>query len=147
MKIILQEGDQYILSFARGEELMTGLKEFAEENNIKAAVFSVIGAAQELELAWYDVDVKQYTKQSFFGKYEIASLIGNIATMQSKIIVHNHGVFSDREMKTIGGHMNKLVVAAACEIHLQKLEGKLEREYSEEIGLNLLCSINEQEKA
>ena len=145
MRIILQESDHYILSCARGEELMAELKKFANENNIRAGIFSVIGAAQELELAWYDVDAKQYTKKAVFGKYEIASLIGNIAKAKGEIIIHNHGVFSNKEMAVVGGHINKLVVAAACEIYLQKLEGEIEREYSEEIGLNLMRQIDEGE--
>ncbi|MDP6704596.1 MAG: DUF296 domain-containing protein, partial [archaeon] len=63
---------------------------------------------------------------------------GNIAKLGEETVTHNHGVFSDKDMNTYGGHVNKLVVAAACEISLTRIEGRIERKYSEEIGLNLM---------
>lgn len=138
MKTILKDNNTYILSCARNEEIISELKKFAEKNNIKAASFSVIGASQEIELAWYDVDIKEYTTNVFSEKLEIVNMTGNIGVMNEDIIVHSHGIFSNKEMQTMGGHVNKAVVAAACEITLQKLEGKINREYSKEIGLNLM---------
>ena len=138
MKIILKDNNAYILSCLRGEEIMSELKKFAEKNKIHAASFSTIGASQEVELAWYDVDIKEYTVKVFKEKLEIVSMLGNLSVMNGDIIIHSHGVFSSKEMKTMGGHVNKAVVAAACEITLQKLEGKINREYSKEIGLNLM---------
>ena len=138
MKLILLDNNTYILSCSRGEEITSELKKFAEINKITAASFSVIGAVKEVELAWYDVDVKEYSTMVFSEKLEIVSMSGNIGVMNGDIIVHSHGVFSDKEMQTVGGHINKVVVAAACEITLQKLEGTIKREYSEEIGLNLM---------
>lgn len=117
---------------------MSKLKKFAEENKITAASFSIIGAAKEVELAWYDVDVKEYTTKTLKEKLEIVSMLGNVGVMDKDTIVHSHGVFSNKEMQTMGGHINKVIVAAACEITLQKLKGTIKREYSEEIGLNLM---------
>ena len=138
MKIILKDTHTYILSCLRGEEIMSELKKFAEKNKIHAASFSIIGASQEVELAWYDVDIKEYTVKVFKEKFEIVSMLGNISIMNGDTVVHSHGVFSNKKMQTMGGHVNKAVVAAACEITLQKLEGKINREYSKEIGLNLM---------
>ena len=138
MKIILQDKQTYILSCSRNEEIMEELKGFAKNNNITAATFSIIGAIKELELAWYDVDIKEYTTKTFLDKLEIVSMTGNIALLDNDIIVHTHGVFSDKDMQTMGGHINKVVVSAACEITLQKLDGVIKREYSEDIGLNLM---------
>ncbi|MCP6726478.1 MAG: DNA-binding protein [Patescibacteria group bacterium] len=138
MKVILKDNNTYILSCARDEEIMSELKKFAEKNNIKAASFSIIGASKEVELAWYDVDIKEYTTKVFKEKLEILSMLGSIGIMNGDIIVHSHGVFSNKKMQTMGGHVNKVVVAAACEIILQKLKGTIKREYSKEIGLNLM---------
>ena len=138
MKIILKDNNTYVLSCSRDEEIMSEIKKFAEKNNIEAASFSIIGAAKEVELAWYDVDIKEYTTKTFTEKLEIVSMTGNVGVMDKDTIVHSHGVFSNKEMQTMGGHINKVVVAAACEITLEKLEGAIKREYSKEIGLNLM---------
>ena len=138
MKTILKDNNTYILSCSRGEEVLGELKKFVRKNKIEAASFSVIGAANKIELAWYDVDIKEYTTEQFEEKLEIVSMLGNIGMMKGDIIVHSHGVFSNQEMQTMGGHVNEVVVAAACEITLQKLKGTIKRVYSEEIGLNLM---------
>ena len=138
MKVILQDNNEYILSCAKGEEIIQELTRFCEEGSIEAAKFTIIGAINEVELAWYDVHNKKYETKTLKEDLEIAGLFGNIAVMDGNTMVHNHGVFSDRDMKVYGGHVNKAVVAAACEGMLTKLIGKIERKYSEEIGLNLM---------
>lgn len=138
MRSVLQNGNKYIIRFDRGEEFIKNLIDFCAKENIKAGYFSGLGAAQELELSWYDVDAKKYSDKSIKEKMEIANLTGNIAKMGDKTIIHAHGVFSDKEMNAKAGHIKRMIVAATCEICLAALDGKIEREYSEEIGLNLI---------
>jgi len=138
MKLILKDGNQYVLRCDRREEVIDELKKFCTAKKIKTAQFWAIGAAKEVELAHYDVDKKRYSNKVIRQKLEIDSLIGNIAMMDGKIILHAHGVFSDQTMQAQAGHINRLIVAATCEIFLDILKGKIQRQHDKETGLNLL---------
>ncbi|MFH1451037.1 MAG: PPC domain-containing DNA-binding protein [bacterium] len=137
MKIIKKENNVYMLRFDRGEELINGLAEFCESEQIRAGFFTAIGAAREVSLSWYDIDAKEYSDKEVIEKMEIIGMTGNIAEMEGKNIIHCHASFSDNRMAVMAGHVKRLVIAATAEVVLHKMEGVLEREHSEEIGLNL----------
>lgn len=138
MKFILKDESAIIIRFDKGEEVIEGLKKIAVEERIYAAWFSGIGAAMETILSYYDTKRKEYQNREYKEDMQIASLLGNIGLTEGKPAIHCHGTFSDRSMKTVAGHVKKLVVSATCEIMLTVLEGSIEREYSEEIGLHLM---------
>ena len=138
MKIIAKENNVYLLRFGKGEEVIAGLTNFCAMNNISAGFFTGIGAAKEVILSWYDLEKKEYKDNEIKENLEITGLIGNIAKMQGKIIVHCHGSFSNSEMTVKAGHVKKLVASATGEVIFQSLGGRVEREYDDETGLNLL---------
>lgn len=138
MKLILKDNNTYVLSFKRGEELMEGIREFCREHHIEAASFSAIGAVNEVELAWYDLEAKQYVTVPFKEDMELVSLTGNISKIDNDLIVHNHGVFSSKDMGTRGGHVNKAMISGACEVVLNRIEGTIKRMYDNDTGLNLM---------
>jgi len=138
MKLILREKNEYIIRFDKSEELLAKLKKFCQQQKIKAAAFTGLGACQQLVLSHYDVDKKKYSDLKLKQKMEINNLTGLVATMKKDTLIHLHGIFSDKGMNVRGGHVKSLVVAATCEIMLKKLNKKLEREYSRKIGLNLM---------
>jgi len=138
MKMILNEKNEFIVRFDRGEELLSKLKKFCQQKKIKSAVFTGLGACERLVLAHYDVDKKKYSDLKLRQKMEINNLTGLVATIKKDTLIHLHGIFSDKGMNVRGGHVKLLKVAATCEIILTKLNKKLEREYSRKIGLNLL---------
>ena len=117
---------------------MEGIKEFCKEYRIKAAFFHAIGAVGEVELAWYDLGAKQYVTALLQEDLELISLTGNVSMLGSDFVVHSHGVFSNKAMKTKGGHVNKAVISGACEIVLTRVEGSIGRAYDDETGLNLM---------
>jgi len=138
VKVILKENNVYLLRCDKNEEVLEQLLSFATSEKITAAVFQAIGASREVVLAYYDLEKKEYLDRTFSEDLEIVSVTGNIAHMNSKPILHAHGVFSNRALKTFGGHIKKLVVSATCEVMLTKLQGELIRSFDEETGLNLL---------
>ena len=137
MKLILQDKNKYILRGERGDNLLEELKRFCEKQKIAAGVLHAIGAVKDVEIGWYNLREKRY-ETKVFESAEIDILFGTIATLDDKVVIHSHGVFSDRNMATQGGDIKKLIVSATCEVLLEKLEGKIEKEYSKEIGLNLM---------
>tara|TARA_Y100000310_G_C20629556_1_gene787859 strand:- start:927 stop:1346 length:420 start_codon:yes stop_codon:yes gene_type:complete len=139
MKRILQDDNTYVISGRKGEEIMTGIKEFCEEHKIDAAFFHAIGAVGEVEIAWYDLEAKEYVTSLIQEDLELVSLTGNVSKLGKEMIIHNHGVFSNRAMETKGGHVNKAVISGACEIVLNRIEGNIGRAYDDETGLNLMA--------
>jgi len=145
MKVILQDKNKYVLKVSVGEDVILELKTFCHDQGIQAASFFAIGAAKEINIAWFDVNKKEYVQKEIQQELEIISLLGNVAVgnglpalVEGEVIVHAHGSFSDKDMQVMAGHVNKLIVGAACEIVLEKFEGKIEKAYDDETGLNLM---------
>jgi predicted DNA-binding protein with PD1-like motif len=128
----------YIIRLYKGEEAMSSLKQFCADNNIQSGVFHAIGAALSVEMGMHQLDKKEYLFKKFDEPLEIVGITGNIALFQDEAYLHAHGVFSDREMKTVGGHIKEVIVGATCEVYLTDYGVSVLRELDEEIGLNLL---------
>jgi uncharacterized protein len=138
MKAILRNQGISILRFDSGEDVILELLNYCTEKGITAAFFSGLGACGEILLSYYDLQTKSYVDRSFSEDLEIISLTGNVAVLNGNHVIHAHGVFSRRDYSTLGGHINKLVVSATCELHLTELEGSMERKFDKKTGLNLL---------
>lgn len=126
-----------MLRFDQGEEFIGALKEFCQQEKIRGGWFWGLGAISEAELAFYNLTEKKYYGKVLSQPLEVVSLSGNVALKDGELVVHCHGVFSNKDMQTFGGHVNKLVVAATLEVFLNSLP-TINRQYSEKIGLNLL---------
>lgn len=138
MKIILQDNHKYVFRFDPGDEVIEELKKFAERQGIGAAFLYGIGAARDVVISYYDLDQKEYRDQNLKARLEIISLLGSISKFKNETIVHAHGCFADRNYQTHAGHVKKLIVSATCEILLNILEGKINRELDKKTGLNLM---------
>jgi predicted DNA-binding protein with PD1-like motif len=138
MKVILEDERLLLLRFDKGENVLERLSDFFHEEQLTAALFTAIGAAAEVTLAYYDLVEKAYVDHELKEDLEIVSVTGNIGRMNEKPIIHAHGIFADRELQTYGGHIKKLIVSATCEVTLTILEGEIVRAHDEKTGLNLI---------
>lgn len=138
MKVILKDQNHHILQIAKGEEVFSEIKKLMQAENILACTFFAIGACSEVELGFYNPFIKEYRIKPFVENLEIVSLLGNGAISEEGPILHSHGIFSRTDFTAIAGHVFKLTVSATCEVHLTKLEGKMERELDKETNLKLL---------
>lgn len=127
-----------IARFDKGEEISATLKIIAEKENIKLAMVQGLGAVNDITVGVFDIDAKKYKANSFQGYFEIVSLTGTIDRMQGNYYSHFHISVGDEQGKVLGGHMNRAVISATGEIIITLLDGEVDREYSEEVGLNLL---------
>ena len=121
----------------RGEEILENLQKICEMENVKLANVNALGALSEFEVGLFDVDEKKYYSQKHAGAFEIVSLTGSVTTKEGKIYMHIHLSAGDRENKVYGGHLNSAVVSATCEMFIQVIDGTVEREFDEGVGLNL----------
>lgn len=137
---LLASPTAHVLRFDRGEEVMSGLKNFCEKEGIEAASFSALGAAGHLVLSWYELATKTYHDHTYDGEYEIIGITGNVGLLDNQIIIHAHGSFSDQSMRPVSGHIKECVVSLTCEVTIQVLPGSLRRKKDEATGLNLLAA-------
>ncbi|MEN9327997.1 MAG: hypothetical protein RI947_805 [Candidatus Parcubacteria bacterium] len=138
MDIITSHQTAHVISLARGEELFASLLEWAHKNNISSATFTGLGATDELEVAYYHLPTKTFERHTIHEEVEIISLTGNLGHVKNDPALHIHGVFSRRDLSTFGGHLFKVRISGACELHVTTLPSRLDRNYDEATGLNLL---------
>lgn len=122
----------------KGEEIISKIIEICEKENVKLANINALGAVGEIEIGLFDTDEKKYYSTRYTGDFEIVSLTGSITTKDGKLYNHLHMSVGDRENKVIGGHLNSAVVSATCELFIHTIDGEVEREFNDEVGLNLL---------
>ncbi len=122
----------------KNEEIISKVMEICERENIKFANINALGAVGGFEIGLFDVNEKKYYSTKYEGDFEIVSLTGSITTKDGKLYNHLHMSAGDRENKVIGGHLNSAVVSATCELFIHIIDGTIEREFSDDIGLNLL---------
>ena len=133
------DGYNYLVRLDKGEKLIGRLEQLAAEQEIKGAWISGIGAALSAELGYYHLDKKTYSYQKFDQLLEVVSLSGPLAWHERSPVIHLHGVLSDEQMRTYGGHVKELVGGGTCELFIHVWNKQpLQRVPSEEIGLNVL---------
>lgn len=120
-------------------DLLEGLTGLCLENGIEFAAVQVIGALQGARLAVFDQQRRTYEDLALPGEWEIAAGHGNISLKGGRPFPHVHLVLSNREGRTVGGHLVEGCTVFACEFVLQELraEGTPERRPDEQTGLAL----------
>ena len=131
-------GDTYIVRMDPGEEILTQLKVFAEQEGVKLASVTALGAVKDFTVGVFDTGAKVYKSNRFQGVYEIVSLVGTINTMNDAFYCHLHMCAADQEGHALGGHLNEAVISATCELVVTCLPGRTDRVFSDEVGLNLI---------
>ena len=121
----------------KGEEILEKVKEIALKENIKLASISALGAVNDFTVGVFKTDEKKYYSNSFQGYFEITSLTGTINTMNSEFYTHIHMSAGNEKGEVFGGHLNRAVVSATCEMVINIINGSVDRYFDEEIGLNL----------
>lgn len=121
----------------KGEEILEKVKEIALKENIKLASISALGAVNDFTVGVFKTDEKKYYSNSFQGYFEITSLAGTINTMNGEFYTHIHMSAGNEKGEVFGGHLNRAVVSATCEMVITIIDGSVDRYFDEEIGLNL----------
>ena len=119
------------------EEILEKVKEIALKENIKLASISALGAVNDFTVGVFKTDEKKYYSNSFQGYFEITSLTGTINTMNGEFYTHIHMSAGNEKGEVFGGHLNRAVVSATCEMVITIIDGSVDRYFDEEIGLNL----------
>ncbi|HAE61504.1 MAG TPA: DNA-binding protein [Eubacteriaceae bacterium] len=130
-------GNKYIIRVDKGEEIITTVKSLCEKEAITLGWINGFGAVNKVELGLFKTVEKEYSVRTIEDDFEITSLMGNISTKENEVYLHMHISLSDIENKAFGGHLNSAYVSATAELVIESMEGKVNRKFSKEIGLNL----------
>ena len=130
-------GEKYIIRIDKGEELVETLKKFCEEQEIRLGTVQGIGAADRVTIGLFDTKTKKYHSKAFRGDFELVPVIGNITTMDGRLYLHLHANIADAEHKSYAGHLNSAMISGTFEGKVEAIDGTVDREFDEEVGLNL----------
>ena len=128
-----------VVRLDKGEEVLSSLEKLCITENIQLGMVSGLGAVNDVIIGIFNMENKTYCSKECKGDFEIASLTGNITRMNEKPYLHLHITIGKTNTNEIyGGHLSKAVISATGEIFVSVLSGQVGREFSEEIGLNLM---------
>ena len=130
--------DKLVVRIDQGEEILEKLELICRKENIQLGQISGIGAVNQATVGLFDPEIQLYHSIELKGDYEVTSLSGNITRQDEKVYLHIHANLSDEDHKTLGGHLNRAVVSATCEIVIDIIQGEVKRKYDDQTGLNLL---------
>jgi predicted DNA-binding protein with PD1-like motif len=128
-KLVHQSGNErvYTIIFSPGDEVVSGLTDFAIQNHIVDAHFTGIGAVSSALTAYLVLDRGLYRALPVNEQVEVLSLIGDIATSQGKPVIHNHVVLGKHDGTTVGGHLFEAHVSPTLEVFLTADDTPLEK--------------------
>lgn len=132
-----REGSRIFIRLETGDDVHASLASAAEEHGVESGWFSGIGAANGVELGYYDLERKDYDRWEAAGDVEFASASGSLGLKDGKPFVHLHAVVSDRNCVTHGGHLFRATTGATLEFVLLVGAAPIERTPDEATGLYL----------
>jgi predicted DNA-binding protein with PD1-like motif len=128
----------YTVIFYKGDEVLSGLTDFAIQHKIEDAHFTAIGAVSGGTLAWLDPTNKIYHRISVAEQVEVLSLIGDVTTFNGKPVVHMHAVLGKPNGNTIGGHVFELNVNPTLEVFVTVNATPLRKKPDDASGMKLI---------
>jgi len=120
--------------FAPGDEIMSGLNEFAVKYNVKSAHFIAIGDVQTAKVGWYDKTKKMFKVNAINEQCEITSMIGDIALYDGKPVVHVHVNLASSDGIVHGGHLLEGFVTPTLEVMMTVEPEPLYKKFNPEFG-------------
>ncbi|MBI3401434.1 MAG: DUF296 domain-containing protein [Acidobacteria bacterium] len=115
----------YRVNMTKGDEIMSGLTDFAEKYHIKNGHFTAVGAINKGLFGWSDVERGLGQKKiELTQEAEIVSLIGSISVdSQGRPNVHGHGTVALSDGSVRGGHWFEAHVSIIAEVFVTEEEG------------------------
>lgn len=138
---LLHDGAEktFVIIFDKGDEVASGLLDFAGAKSLKASHFTAIGAFQRATLGFFEREKNDYKRIEINEQVEVLSLVGDIALKEDgQPQVHAHCVVGSRDGNARGGHLLEGYVWPTLEVIVVESPGYLRRKFDEETGLALI---------
>jgi predicted DNA-binding protein with PD1-like motif len=127
----------YAVIFAKGDEVLSGLTEFAERESLVAGSFTAIGALQSARFGWFDKARQAYRDISINQQVELVSLIGDVGMVDGAPQIHAHGAVGLPDGDVRGGHLLEAVAWPTLELFFTAFPTALVKKHDEETNLFL----------
>lgn len=115
-------GRVFRVSNSTGDEVMSGLMDFAEKNHIGEAEVDGLGGFISAVLAMYDPSSGGFKTLVVDQKCEVASFTGTIATQNGRPNVHAHVVLGCVDGTTRSGHLIEGRVNPVMDLFVKEYE-------------------------
>lgn len=132
----VESSREFVARMDHGADWRAQIESFAEEQEIDAAFFYGLGAVQDAELMFYDHDSQEYRPISFEEPLEVTASIGNISHLDGERFAHTHMTLSDREGRTVAGHLDRATTYAG-ELYVREFDTELVRQRDGTTDLDL----------
>jgi len=133
MKVkLLTGGDnpkEYAVIFNNGDEVYSGLLDFAERYHVTSGHFTAIGALRSVTLGWLDPQKKMYRENLIHQQVEVATMTGDFALYRGKPALHAHIVVARSDGSASGGHLIEGIVYPTLEVFVTVDPVSLQRHY------------------
>lgn len=106
----------YVLVFSKGDEIVSGLTEFAQQYNVKSAHYQAIGDALSAKVGVFDYGRKAFKVIPFTDPIEVTSLTGDVAIYNGKPVAHTHLNLATFDGLIHGGHLFELISGPTVEL-------------------------------
>ena len=134
-----QQTTTYAIVFGDGDEVASGLTEFAAKHHIQSGHLTAIGAFSSAVLAYFDRDRKEYKKIPIDSQVEVLSFIGDFALDEGKPVLHAHVVVGFPDGHTMGGHLLEAHVWPTLEVFLVASPVPLQKQLDPDSQLDLIA--------
>ncbi len=130
-------GNRFVVSLDNHVEIFGALTAFCRDMGIRSGSITGIGAISRMTLRFFDPSTKKYVDKEFDEQMEIASLIGNVSTLDGEIYLHLHIVAGRRDYTALAGHLLCATLNGAGEFFVEDYGVSAERVHDPELGLNV----------
>lgn len=139
-RLLSQNGPvkNYAIVLAKGDEVMSGLTDFALQNKVTSASFTAIGAFSQTTVLWFDDSKKQFKLNPINEQVELTSMIGNITLANGQPAVHTHVSVASSDGTVRGGHVINAFVFPTLELFMTVYPTALRKERDDATGLMLI---------
>lgn len=108
----------YLLLFAKGDEIVSGLTGFAQQYHVQSAHYQAIGDALSAKVGVFDYGRKAFKVIPFADPVEVSSLTGNVALYNGQPVAHTHVNLVTFDGLVHGGHLFELISGPTIELVL-----------------------------
>ena len=129
----------FAVIFEAGDEVASGLLDFARRHAVSGAYFTAIGALRDVTLGYWRWETKEYDRIAVREQVEVLSLAGNIALAPDGAPkVHAHVVVGKADGTAHGGHLLEGHVRPTLEVMVVESPRHLRRTHDATTGLALI---------
>jgi uncharacterized protein len=140
VQLLSVNGEQrtYAVIFGKGDEVLSGLTDFARQYQVTAAHFTAIGALSGAHLGWFNPEKKMYRQISIDTQVEVVSMLGDIALYKGNPVVHTHMVVGLRDGSTRAGHVLDAHVNPTLEVMVTVDPNAMHKRFDDTLGFTII---------